>query len=84
MAGLKLWEIYASLGVDTSQYVRVMSNTTSSHQNVMPEYLRSATPGVGEIALDEGYNQQQHAAEINMANWLHRSFGGDIFLLNDL
>lgn len=70
-------------GVDTSQYVRVMSNTTSSHQNVMPEYLRSATPGVGEIALDEGYNQQQHAAEINMAQWLHQTFGGDIRLLSE-
>lgn len=52
-------------------------------QNVLPEYLRAATPGAGSIAYDTGYDMVRHADEIKTAQWLHDHLGGDIVLLNE-
>lgn len=55
----------------------------SPAENVLPEYLRNATPGVGTITLDEDYDLVRHAEEIKTAQWLHDHLGGDIVLLNE-
>lgn len=55
----------------------------SPAENVLPEYLRNATPGVGTITVDEGYDPVRHADEIKTAQWLHDYLGGDIVLLNE-
>lgn len=52
-------------------------------QNVLPEYLRAATPGIGSISYDTGYDMVRHADEIKTAQWLHDHLGGDIVLLNE-
>ncbi len=52
-------------------------------EDVLEEYLRTATPGRGSITYDEGYNRTRHAAEIKTAQWLHDTLGGDIVLLNE-
>ena len=52
-------------------------------QSVLPEYLRTASPGVGSIAYDTGYDMARHADEIKTAQWLHDHLGGDIMLLNE-
>lgn len=49
--------------------------------DVTDEYLRTATPGQGEITYDPGYDMRRHQAEIGFSEWLHRTFGGDIRLL---
>ena len=51
--------------------------------DVLDEYIKSATPGVGSITQEEGYKPSDHANEIKTANWLHDTFGGDIVLLNE-
>lgn len=56
----------------------------NSVQNVMAEYLRRATPGVGKIEYEKGYEPSKHQNEISVAEWIHKTFGGNIVLLNEL
>jgi hypothetical protein len=51
--------------------------------DVLDEYIKNATPGVGSITQEEGYKPSDHANEIKTAQWLHDTFGGDIVLLNE-
>jgi hypothetical protein len=51
--------------------------------NVIEHYISKATPGQGKIIYENGYNVSGHQAEINMAKWLHSTFGGDINLLKE-
>ena len=39
----------------------------ASLQNVLPEYLRTAAPGVGSISYDAGYDMIRHADEVKTA-----------------
>ena len=55
----------------------------SEPENVLEEYLQTATPGKGTITYDEGYNRTRHADEVKTAQWLHDTLGGDIVLLNE-
>lgn len=70
-------------GIDTAARVREVARKADIVENVMPEYLRSATPGVGNITYEEGYKVSQHQAEIRTAQWLHDNLGGDIVLLQE-
>ncbi len=72
------------LGVDTQPRIREAVSQSSGPENVMPEYLRAATPGVGSITYDDGYDRERHAAEIKTAQWLHDNLGGDIVLLQEI
>ncbi len=50
-------------------------------QNVTSEYLHTAEPGHGLIEYDDNYKIGSHQDEVQIANWLHNIFGGDIRLL---
>ncbi len=50
-------------------------------QNVTREYLDAAAPGQGSITYDADYAVELHQNEINMASWIHGTFGGDLRLL---
>ena len=52
-------------------------------EDVTEEYIRTATPGQGEITYDDGYEIGKHSGEIKTAQWLHDTFGGDIRLLKE-
>ena len=52
-------------------------------EDVTQEYLDAATPGQGSVTYEDGYKIKNHQAEIDMANWLHRLFGGNIQLLKE-
>lgn len=51
--------------------------------DVRDEYLKKATPGIGKVSYDSGYDLSRHADEIKTAQWLHDHLGGDIMLLNE-
>lgn len=51
--------------------------------DVTEQYKRDAKPGFGGITYDVGYKTGQHRDEISIADWLHRTFGGDIRLLRE-
>lgn len=51
--------------------------------DVTKQYLQEATPGRGNIDRERGYNDESHKEEIEFANWLHKTLGGDIKLLQE-
>lgn len=51
--------------------------------DVTEEYLDAATPGEGTVSHEDGYKIKGHRTEIEMADWIHRTFGGDIKLLKE-
>ncbi len=52
-------------------------------QDVTIEYINNAKPKTGRILFENGYNYGCHDDEINMAEWLYNTFGGDIILLSE-
>ena len=56
---------------------------TLTPEDVTREYLDHAVPGQGSVTLEDGYRAKGHQDEIDMAEWLHRTFGGDIRLLKE-
>ena len=52
--------------------------------DVTQEYLDTATPGKGTITYDTDFGQSHHQTEVNFAKWLHKMFGGDIHLLDEV
>ncbi|MEG2931452.1 MAG: hypothetical protein RR825_06660, partial [Ruthenibacterium sp.] len=71
------------VGVDTRAGIREVQTKNTDPKNVMPEYLRTATPGKGKITYEDGYDTHRHMPEIKTAQWLHDNLGGDIVLLNE-
>lgn len=51
--------------------------------DVTAEYAQNATPGQGSVTYDEGYKRGKHKNEIATAEWLHRTFGGDIHVFDE-
>jgi len=70
-------------GIDTKRWIREEPKSRAVAENVTPEYLRRATPGIGELVYDFGYDYKRHADEVELADWLHSVLGGDILLLNE-
>lgn len=52
-------------------------------EDVLSEYLQKATPGIGTIAYDNGYDVSTHTNEVRTAQWLLGTFGGAIKLLTE-
>ncbi|MCM1172085.1 MAG: hypothetical protein NC393_08145 [Clostridium sp.] len=50
---------------------------------VTDEYMKARYPGQGKIIYDDNYDKKSHIEEINMAEWLHKKFGGDVKLLTE-
>lgn len=50
-------------------------------KDITEEYKANATPGVGRIEFEPGYDKKNHSKEIEIAEWIHKTFGGDICLL---
>lgn len=67
--------------VKTHGAPRIISHGSTAPVDVTEEYKRTATPGVGEITYDDGYEHGKNQKEIKTAEWLHKMFGGDIRLL---
>lgn len=65
------------------RYGRGENSSPAYPKDVTKEYLDTATPGQGTVTYEDGYKIKGHQAEIDMAEWLHRTFGGDIKLLNE-
>ncbi len=52
-------------------------------QDVTIEYINNATPKTGRILYENKYNYDCHDDEINMAEWIYNTFGGNIILLSE-
>lgn len=49
--------------------------------DVTTEYERGKFPGQGKIKYEDGYDRKGHTEEIEVAEWLHKTLGGDVILL---
>lgn len=56
---------------------------TGRGQDVTAEYRNKATPGVGKIEYEDGYEASKHKSEIKTAQYIHDTYGGNITLKND-
>lgn len=52
--------------------------------DVRPEYVKTASPKIGEVVYDTNYDMAAHREEVQIANVIHDTFGGDIKLLNEV
>jgi len=64
--------------------VQPAPRTILTPMDVTQEYLDTATPGKGTITYDTDFDQSRHQAEVNFSKWLHKMFGGDIHLLDEV
>ena len=51
--------------------------------DVVDEYIQKATPGMGEITFEEGYDKDGHPHEVTVAEWLKQKFGGNIVVQSE-
>ncbi len=49
--------------------------------DITEEFIGNATPGVGHILYESGYNKSKHEEEFKTAQRLLENFGGEIVLL---
>lgn len=56
----------------------------SNGRDVTKRYLADASPGKGNIEIEQGYLKDDRPDEIGMANWIHKTLGGDIVLKAEL
>ena len=52
--------------------------------DVTQEYLNAATPGQGSVTYDDAFDKDRHQAEVSFSKWLHKMFGGDLHLLDEV
>ena len=45
---------------------------------VQDEYEKNATPGEGKLTHDKGCTEERYKDELDFAEWIHNTFGGDI------
>lgn len=74
--------------VNTPKEIQDVRNLSAYRKASIPkdvtgEYLTSSTPGIGNITYEDGYKVKGHQAEIETAEWLKKTFGGDIRLLKE-
>lgn len=70
--------------IEPQEMAQTATPTKYDHvTEVSKEYDYNATPGVGNIEMEPLYKPEEHKDEINMANWIRNTYGGDITLLTE-
>lgn len=52
--------------------------------NVTDEYMKSASPGVGALIIEDEAHSDTHSDEIRVAELIHRKLGGDITIRKEI
>ncbi|MBR0148549.1 MAG: PriCT-2 domain-containing protein [Lachnospiraceae bacterium] len=52
-------------------------------QDVTDEYLNNAKPNSGSVNYEDGFVKRLYPDEIRVAEWIHKTFGGDVLLLTE-
>ena len=50
---------------------------------VQDEYEKNATPGEGKLTHDKGCTEERYKDELDFAEWIHNTFGGNIHVLEE-
>ena len=62
---------------------RISQKEKNRPDDVLSVYMNNASPDDGEIKHGDGYKKGTHKAEIEIAEFLHSTFGGNIILLQE-
>lgn len=74
----KKWE---TKDEDIQRRIEFSTSKVSKYaEDVTAEYYGLSTPGQGNVTMDDGFNPNKRKDEVNMAKFLHDTFGGDIHL----
>lgn len=73
------WEIIPDMSYDEWE----AWNGKRDGNDVLPEYLAYASPGVGSITCGHECDRAERKEEIKIAQWLRDNFGGNIELLQE-
>ncbi len=68
---------------ETNSFIKGITGIKSVNF-VTDEYLSGATPGVGSITYEQGYQIPGHVEEVKVASWINNILGGNITLLNEI
>lgn len=66
--------------VEQNSAVQSSTEATDSkpYIEVQDEYEKNATPGEGKLTHDKGCTEERYKDELDFAEWIHNTFGGDI------
>ena len=71
----------------TKQNNAVQSSTEATDSKpyieVQDEYEKNATPGEGKLTHDKGCTEERYKDELDFAEWIHNTFGGNIHVLEE-
>ena len=58
-----------------------LTSITSDNVDVKDLYVRNATPNIGVLKYENGFEPKKYPTEVSFATWLHSTLGGDITML---
>lgn len=80
---IELRKIMSEKHPSKPEEIRHIGNNTTV-KNVTSEYYGLSYPGKGNIIKSDGYKISNHKDEIRFAEFIHKKFGGEIVLLNEV
>ncbi len=60
------------------------STNDKPYTDVTEEYLKNATPGEGDLSHDSGCIGKHYKNELDFADWIHKTLGGDIHVYEEV
>ena len=76
------WEA-SKRGAEGKKLSPYNKQTGNRAKDVTSEYIRGASPRMGKVRYQTGYDLNSHKAEIRTAQQIHELFGGKIVLLKE-
>lgn len=67
----------------TTRYQNSSHSNKLKYDDYSSEYIENSTPGKGKIEFETGYIKADNQNEIDTAQWIHDTYGGDIKLLKE-
>ena len=68
---------------DNAVQSSIEGNDSKPYIEVQDEYEKNATPGEGKLTHDKGCTEERHKDELDFAEWIHNTFGGNIHVLEE-
>lgn len=67
-----------------NSFEKPVDNKVKPYTEVQDEYFKAATPGKGILSCDEGCTTKLYENEVEFAEWLHKTLGGDLHVFEEI
>lgn len=64
--------------------VDISLHDNKPYTEVQGEYFENATPGEGKLSHDKGCTEKLYKDELDFADWLHKTLGGNIHIYEEI